>query len=96
MTKVAVDIGHVAKLANLKLTPAQLKKFQTQLPSILEYVSKVQRLNTAKIPETSQVTDLSNVVREDKVDSSRMLSQKEALSNARASYNDYFVVKSIF
>lgn len=96
MTKVAVDIGHIAKLANLKLTLAQLKKFQKQLPSVLEYVSKVQQLNTAKIPETSQVTDLSNVVREDKVDSSRMLSQAESLSNARASHKGYFVVKSIF
>lgn len=96
MTKVVVDVNHVAQLANLKLTPAQSQKLQTQLPAILQYVNRIQQLKTDSVATTSQVTRLTNIVREDKVDSSRMFNQEESLSNARASHNGYFVVKSIF
>lgn len=96
MTKVVVDINHVAQLANLKPTPAQTTKFQAQLPAILQYVTKVQQLKTDSVAATSQVTGLTNIVRQDKIDSGRILSQKEALSNAKATHDGYFVVKSIF
>lgn len=96
MTKVVVDVNYVAQLANLKPTPTQFQKLQAQLPAILEYVNRIQQLNTDSIAETSQVTGLTNIVREDRVDSNRMLSQKEALSNANATPKGYFVVKSIF
>lgn len=96
MTKIVVDINHVAKLANLKPTPVQLQKLQAQLPVILQYVNRIQQLKTDSVAATSQVTGLTNIVRRDKVDSGRMLSQKEALSNAKATHNGYFVVKSIF
>lgn len=96
MAKVTFDIQHVAKLANLNPSDKQLKKFAHQLSSILDYVNKIQQLPTTGVPETSQITDLTDVTRKDEVDSARMLSQAEALSNARTSHNGYFVVKSIF
>lgn len=96
MTKVIVDVNHVARLANLKPTLAQFQKLQAQLPVILQYVNRIRQLKTDSVAETSQVTGLTNIVREDRVDSSRMLSQKEALSNANATHKGYFVVKSIF
>jgi aspartyl-tRNA(Asn)/glutamyl-tRNA(Gln) amidotransferase subunit C len=96
-TKITLEeVKHLAKLANLHLSDSKLQELLPQFASILEFVSKVQSLNTENIHETSQVTGLENVFREDVVDDSRMLSQKEALSNAKKTYNGFFSVDAIF
>lgn len=92
----ASDIKHIAKLANLTLTDAQIEKLATQLTSVIDFMSKIQSLDTKNIVETSQVTGLENVFREDIVDEKRMLTQKEALSNAKSVHHGYFVVKAVF
>lgn len=90
------EVKHVATLSSLPIAAQRLKKFRSQLKKVIGYMSKIQKLNTDKVSETSQVTNLSNIYREDKVDKTRMLTQKEALSNTKKSYQGYFVVKSIF
>jgi len=87
-------VKHVAKLANLSLTEKEIKKFLPQLSSILDYVSKLQEVNTDNVEPTSQVTGLENVFREDKIRPS--LSEEETLSNTKKKYNHYFKVKAIF
>lgn len=88
------EVRHVANLANLKLTPKELKKFQKQLSSILEYVNQLDKLNTKNVEPTSQVTGLENVFREDKVTPS--FSQEEALSNAPKRHKGFFKVNAVF
>lgn len=96
-SKITPDIVQkVAKLANLSLTPQQEQKFSKQLSGVIDYVSKISRLDTADVPETSQVTGMENVFREDVVEEKRMLTQEEALSNAKKKHNGYFVVPAIF
>lgn len=90
------DVRHVAKLAHLTLTDEQLELFRSQLSSVLEYMSKIQTLDTKNVVETSQVTGLENVFREDVVEEARMLSQDQALSNAKRKHNGYFVVDALF
>ena len=90
------DVNHIAKLANLKLTDEQIEKLTPQFSSVLELVSKIKELNTVGVSETSQVTGLENVFREDVVDVGRMLTQDEALSNAKKKHDGYFVVDAIF
>lgn len=89
-------VGKVATLANLSLTALQKQTFTRQLSSVIGYVSKVQKLDTSSVPETSQVTGSENVFREDAVDVSRMLTQDEALSNAKRTHNGFFVVNALF
>ena len=86
----------VAQLAHLTLTPVQEEKFAKQLSSVLAYISKVQALDTNNVEETSQVTGLTNVFREDVVDTERMLTQEQALSNAKKTHKGYFVVPAVF
>lgn len=86
----------VAKLAHLSLTAAQEEKFTKQLDSVLAYISKIQELKTDDVEETNQVTGLTNVFRQDEVDTSRILTQKEALSNAKKTHKGYFMVPAIF
>ncbi len=88
------DVRHVADLAHLPLTEAELKKFQKQLSSILDYVNQLQEVDTSKVKETSQVTGLSNVFRSDEVGEG--LTQSEALSNAKQTKDGYVQVKAVF
>jgi aspartyl-tRNA(Asn)/glutamyl-tRNA(Gln) amidotransferase subunit C len=89
-----IDISHVSKLANLQLTDEEKAKFSTQLSSVLEYISKLNEVDTKNVDPTSQVTGLENVTREDVVNPS--LTQDEALSQAKNKHNGFFAVKGIF
>jgi aspartyl-tRNA(Asn)/glutamyl-tRNA(Gln) amidotransferase subunit C len=62
------DVLAVAKLSRLELTDAQIAKFSGQLSGVLELFEKIKDTDVSNISETSQVTGLSNVVREDEVE----------------------------
>lgn len=88
------QVKYIAKLANLQLSPAELKKFTYQLAETLDYIEILNELKTQGVEETSQVTGLENVLREDKPGPS--LSQEEVLSNANNQHNFYFRIGAIF
>lgn len=89
-----INIHHVAKLANLPLHEEEYEKFETQLSSILEYIAKLNEVDTTNVEETSQVTGLENVLRSDEPRPS--LPQEKALSQASHRDNNMFAVKGIF
>lgn len=89
-----IDVNHVAKLANLSLTPQEEDTFEKQLSEVLDMVSTLNEIDTTGVKETSQVTGLENVTKEDVAKES--LSQEAALSNASAQHNGLFMVKGIF
>ena len=60
-----IDINKISKLARLNLTPGEKPKLEKDLESILGYVSKLDKLDTAKIEPTSHVLDFENVYRKD-------------------------------
>ncbi len=88
-----VDVLHIAKLANLSLTKEEIKKYEKQLSSILDYIDKLKEVDTKNIQETSQTTGLENITSED--ETSPSLSQEEALSNTKNKHNELFKVKGI-
>ena len=92
-SNMKIGVKDVAKLANLKLTIEEEKKFEGQLGDILSYVEQLQKVDTKDVEETSQVTGLSNVSRDDATLPS--LSQEEALSNAKNTHNGFIKVKGI-
>ena len=61
------QVRHVAKLARVKLSDEEVKKFRPQLLKVLDYMDILNEVKTDKIPETSQVTGLSNVMEKDEV-----------------------------
>lgn len=90
------EILHLAKLAGLIISDSQLEKLPHDLSSVIEYMSKIKMLRTTGVKETSQVTNLKNVFRDDVIEKERMLTQEEALSNAKSTHNGYFKVKALF
>lgn len=90
-----MDIQHIAKLANLFINKDHQDLFAPQLTAILAFVSKLQEISTDNVKPTAQVTGLVNVYREDEIDESRMLSQKNALRNAKATHDGFFIVPAV-
>ncbi len=62
------EVRHIAKLAKLNLSEAEIEKFTGQLGNILDFFSQLQEVNTDDVEETSQVTGLNNAFRPDKVE----------------------------
>ncbi|HZJ18308.1 MAG TPA: Asp-tRNA(Asn)/Glu-tRNA(Gln) amidotransferase subunit GatC [Patescibacteria group bacterium] len=88
-----INIPQVAKLANLVIKKSEEELLEKQLSSILDYVEKLKKLDTSKTEETSQVTDLENITREDIAKPS--LSSDDSISNAKSAYNGLFKVEGI-
>ncbi len=89
-----IDVTHIAKLANLPLTPEEKTKLETQLEETIRYVEELNTVDTKGIEPTSQVTGLENIVRDDIAKPS--LTQEQALSNAKSIHNGLFKVNAIF
>lgn len=88
-----INIKHIAKLANLPLKEEEIEKFEKQINAILEYVEILKKVDLENTRETSQITGLEDVEREDKAQPS--LSQKQAISGAKNIHNGLFKVKAI-
>jgi aspartyl-tRNA(Asn)/glutamyl-tRNA(Gln) amidotransferase subunit C len=61
------DVKHIAKLARLRLSSNEIKKFSGQLSEILKYIEQLDEVNIEGLEETSQVTGLKNVTQADEV-----------------------------
>lgn len=62
------EIQHIAKLARLDLTEAELKKYGGQLSNILNYIDQLKEVEVKGVEPTAQITGLTNVFRQDKVE----------------------------
>ena len=88
-----IDIDKVAKLANLSLDEREKKVFTPQLSETIDYIEKLEEIDTSVIEPTSQVTDLENVTRDDIAQPS--LTQENALKNAKSTYNGFIMTEAI-
>lgn len=61
------EVRYVAKLARIKLTDNQVKKFGKQMSDVLQYMEILNEVDTKDVAQTTQVTGLVNVMEEDKV-----------------------------
>ncbi len=84
---------YIAHLARLYLSEGEEKKFACQLQEILEWVNKLEKLDTTGVPFTSHVVPLSNVFRKDEL--TKSLSEKDALLNAPRKGMSHFQVPKV-
>lgn len=89
------DIEHIAKLAKLRLKKGEEEKFSEQLSKVMEYVGQIEKIDTKSVENRGQVTLEGNRYRDDDVTPGRMLTQKEALGQAKRTHNGFFVVDQI-
>ena len=62
------DVHHLAQLSSLQLDDAEVTALQADLGNILSYIEQLSELDTTGVEPTYQVTDLTNVWRDDSVD----------------------------
>ena len=94
--KVSTDeVKKIAKLANLTLQDNEEELFAKQFSDTIAVVNELNEIDTTGVEATYQVSGLSNITRPDVVDESRILSQKDALSQARNTHDGFFLVKRV-
>lgn len=103
------DVAYVADLANLDLTEAERIGMLRDLNSILEYVDRLNELDTSRVPPMAQVSDrygvdesrqgsdrFSYAIREDILEGLRKsLPHEEALANAPDADEQFFRVPKV-
>jgi len=87
------DVKHIAKLAKLEFNDEEMVKYTEDLNKILEYVDKLNELDTENIEPLSHPIEGSNVFREDSLRIS--VSTEDALKNAPESTHKYFKVPKV-
>jgi len=91
ITKEAV--GHIAHLARLELEPEEVETYTVQMDKILQYMDKLNSLNTEGIEPTSHAMPVVCVLREDLAGSS--FSAGESTLNAPEKKGGFFKVPPI-
>ena len=87
------DVKKVANLARIELSSDEVKKYQKELSSILDYVVQINEVDVSGVEHVSHI-DLENVYRDD--DPSDSLTQDEATANRKDSTKDgYFTIRSV-
>ena len=103
------DVAYVADLANLELTEDERRGMLRDLNSILDYVDRLNELDTSDVPPMAQVSDrygvdearkgserFSYANREDILEGLRKsLPHAEALANAPDADGDFFRVPKV-
>jgi aspartyl-tRNA(Asn)/glutamyl-tRNA(Gln) amidotransferase subunit C len=87
------DVEHVAHLARLGLSDAELSVFEGQLNHILDQYAILAELSTDHIAPTAQTIELENILRDDVVRPS--LPTSAVVANAPAHDGDFIVVPAI-
>jgi aspartyl-tRNA(Asn)/glutamyl-tRNA(Gln) amidotransferase subunit C len=89
----ASQVRKVAKLSRLELTDGEVEEFTGQLSAILDYVEKMNELDTRDVEPLAHCLPISNVFRPDQVRES--LGTEKALANAPQRDGDFFKVPKI-
>ena len=87
------DVRHVARLARLELSPADLVRYTEQLSGMLEHFSDIDALELDNVLPMTQPVPLSNVLRADVITPS--LDRDEVLTSAPVAESHRFRVPTM-
>ena len=87
------DVRHVAELARLDFSDEEEGRMAEEMSRILEYVEKLDELDTSGVPPMSHVLDVTNVYREDDIES--RIDREQALEAAPDAEQGYFLVPRV-
>ncbi len=105
MKVTETDVTYVADLANLELTDQERQSLAKELNSILDYIARLNELNTEGVPPMAQTSDRlvhSEQTGDDKFAYARRedvlrpsLPHSDAVKNAPDSDGDFFKVPKV-
>lgn len=86
-------VKHIAHLVRLGISDDEAQKFSGQFSSIIDYFNMLNEVNTDNVPPASDITNNTNVLREDVAKPS--MSREEFLNNAPQSERGYVKVPTV-
>jgi aspartyl-tRNA(Asn)/glutamyl-tRNA(Gln) amidotransferase subunit C len=87
------EIEYIANLSRIALTDEEMKIFKKQLTNVLDYIKKLNELNTDTVKPMAYATDIKNVFREEKLTPS--LSRQKILDLSPSNVNGFFKVPKV-
>jgi aspartyl-tRNA(Asn)/glutamyl-tRNA(Gln) amidotransferase subunit C len=87
------DVRYLAELARIKLEPAEIAAFESQLGHVLEHVEKLNQLDVSQVEPTAHSFPIYNVFREDLTQP--CLEREAALANAPRQAQGLFIVTKV-
>lgn len=87
------DVEKIAELALLKLSDEELENMTPQLNEILNYMEKLNEIDTEKVKPLSHPVEQVNIFRKDNLKTS--ISTEAALKNAPDKDEDHFKVPKV-
>ena len=93
MSSKNVNVEYVAELARIKLTPEEIKTFESQLGLVLEHAAQLNEIDVSQVEPMAHSFPVYNVFREDEIRKS--LDRESALSNAPHQAQGLFIVTKV-
>jgi aspartyl-tRNA(Asn)/glutamyl-tRNA(Gln) amidotransferase subunit C len=93
MTIDKETVEKVAHLARLELSESEKQDMIQDMSKILDFMAKLNELDTTGVEPLVYMTDGANVLREDVV--KQQITHEEALENAPKHDKDYFLVAKV-
>jgi len=91
------DIQHLARLARMELTPEEEQRFRNELSAILEFVEKLNEINTENVEPMTGGTTLENAMRPDeKINQDLELKAKNLVDAVPEEKEGWVRVKAVF
>jgi len=87
------EVEHVASLARVDLTDEERELFSEQLTRIVEYINKLDELDTSGVEGLASAVEVPNVLREDEPRDS--LPREKALRNAPEGRGGFYRVPAV-
>jgi len=87
------EVRYIAKLARLEFTKEEEKVLAKDLSKVLNYMTKLNEVDTTDVPPMTHVLDLAGVTRPDETQS--RMTQEEALRNAPETDGTFFRVPKV-
>ncbi len=87
------DVEYIAKLARLNVTDETSEAYQKQLSLMLDYVDKLNEVNTDNVETTDHIVSNEDVLRLDKTEESMDIGK--LLENSPGSDSNFFQIPKI-
>ncbi len=89
------EIDHLLQLSRIKIDELEKEKLANELESILNYVKKLQEINTEDVEVMAGGSFLENIIREDEIKEEK-IDIEELKNSAFKKEGDYFKIPPIF
>ena len=86
-------VEHLAHLSRLDFDDDSKEKMKFDFEKMLDFVAKLEEVDTANVEPLSYMSSELNVLREDKVE--QVLTQEQALKNAPVNDTDYIRIPKV-